>query len=79
MTVKRGRGDSDRNSCADRLLLSNEESARRNIQEYFRFYEELEKVQIDYDNKFYNLREICVKPSDSENCLVRTLLAKLEI
>eukprot|EP00210_Caulerpa_lentillifera_P000460 g443.t1 len=74
LTVKRSRTDSSNNDCGSHLLLPNEEVARKNIQEYFKFYQELEKVEIELDGKFYNLNDICVKPTSSEHCLVTSVL-----
>eukprot|EP00210_Caulerpa_lentillifera_P002799 g2674.t1 len=74
VTVNRDGTDSSNNDCRSRLLLRNEEIARRNIQEYFKFYQELEKVEIEYENQFFKLNDICVKPTNSKHCLVTSVL-----
>ena len=60
-------------SCEERLLLSDEESARKNIQAWFQVYEEIRVMEVEYDGELYSLDDICFRASEDSPCLVRTV------
>lgn len=56
--------------CNGRLLLKDVATARENVQEFFRVYQEVINVEIEYDHVPYKLEDICIRSSNASDCLV---------
>jgi len=61
-------------ACNGRLLLRDVATARENVQEFFKVYQEIMELEIEYDHVPYRFEDICIRPSNDSDCLLTSIL-----
>ena len=50
--------------------MSDSKTARENVQEFFRFYQEIERLEVQYKGRGYRLEDVCSRSSPQTPCKV---------